>query len=588
MQTQNIFRVYSTALLLIASLAAAQTQYWDTATDSGIQGGNGIWSVSDANWSSSSEGTALDPWNNGSFAYFIAPSNYTPSRVILDSSVSAGAVVFAGDSFALTITNGGQLSTASNIAPTSYIGMNTGANSQVSLIGGPGVVSRWDLGGQQLILGYNGATATNNLLLIDGQGVPGSAVMTNVGGATYGVEVGFSTLGYPVGNDNKLIITNGGALFVNPNKQNHIGYSSLRNTAIVTGTGSLFAGGGMYVVGNDGLFVVENGAMASNQYWWVRSQLNASLSGNNRVIVRSGGKVYGTISYIGMVSLNERSNSVSVIGGEGVTSVWNCYQAGAGNGAININGGTANHMLIDGAGYDGSAVVTNAGYATVGWSSAVYGTNWCDFMIVTNGGRLHVAGVLTVGAGGHSNYVAVAQGGKAHVTRILIGAGNNNMVSVADTNSLLDVGGGNLTIGNGTNTGNALTVAGYGVVTNVGMLTNNAYSSVNLYGGSIAVTGLVMQADAQLGIDVTTPGVMRVAGDAYLNGYVCPTNLLKRGRSRCTILTCAGDLYGGLLLAPLPQGYSGNITTNLLTTPKQIDLSISGPPGGISVLLSIM
>ena len=81
------------------------------------------------------------------------------------------------------------------------------------------------------------------------------------------------------------------------------------------------------------------------------------------------------------------------------------------------------------------------------------------------------------------------------------------------------------------------------------------------------------------------PGAFAVLGNATVNGFVCPTNLPIIGRKTCTVLTCAGTLSGNIGLWPLPPGYTGSITTNLATSPKEVNLRIDGPSGGTVVII---
>ena len=54
---------------------------------------------------------------------------------------------------------------------------------------------------------------------------------------------------------------------------------------------------------------------------------------------------------------------------------------------------------------------------------------------------------------------------------------------------------------------------------------------------------------------------------------------------KCTVLTCGGTLSGNLGLAPLPPAYTGSITTNLVAIPKEVILTVAGPPAGMLVLI---
>jgi len=126
------------------SPAVVVTQYWDTAADAGLQGGNGMWSTTDAKWSTATIGTALAAWSNPGAARFLAPSSSAASTITLTNAVNVNSVIVSGSQYTLILTNGGQMQGGAAI---SDIGCAAGAaNNKVMLVGGSST-SKWDVGG---------------------------------------------------------------------------------------------------------------------------------------------------------------------------------------------------------------------------------------------------------------------------------------------------------------------------------------------------------------------------------------------------------------------------------------------------------
>lgn len=190
----------SVLLLLVAIIMAgpgvqAATQYWDTDSAAGIQGGNAAWSTSEAKWSGAIGGTALGVWTNGNDARFVTPARGSPSTVTLTNSLNVGSVTMEGSVYTLIVTNGGQMRAGS---AGSSIGTNA-ANNTVIVTGGG---SRWDGGGQSLTIG-SGSSGTNNALTIKNGAVVSNGVL-NVGtlSASYNtVTVSNATLSTGGGNN---------------------------------------------------------------------------------------------------------------------------------------------------------------------------------------------------------------------------------------------------------------------------------------------------------------------------------------------------------------------------------------------------
>ncbi len=247
----------------------------------------------------------------------------------------------------------------------------------------------------------------------------------------------------------------------------------------------------------------------------------------NSLIVTNNGRLYG-VAQIG-VFVNDSNETAVVVGGAGVTSYWDMasvlYNFNLGNGNNDGN----NTLRIDGAGFPGSAIVTNINKAFyVGGNPRGRG----DQLIVTNGGLLYssvtlsfvnngttagstdngfvvtgtgslweagAAAVSAGGAGTTNNVIQVRNGGVAtNLGAITIDGVSNGLVvanggklfskattlgnaagatliyaSVSGGNSLWNLGGQNLTVGALGRTNNSLLIDQAGTVDNVATLTVN-------------------------------------------------------------------------------------------------------------------
>jgi len=176
--------------------------------------------------------------------------------------------------------------------------------------------------------------------------------------------------------------------------------------------------------------------------------------GNATMIITNGGKVFsgGAASYIGN---NTSGNKVLVVGGSGVTSLWNLGNQDL----ITQQTGTPtdNRLVIDGAGNGGSAIVTNVNNLSWGRSTAN------SSILLTNGARMFVNGAVTIGNTYYSNT-----------------ATNNTLTIVGGDADSIFTGrgtlGGGFTVGNGERPDtryNQVLVGAGGVLTNVGYNSGN-------------------------------------------------------------------------------------------------------------------
>ena len=286
-----------------------------------------------------------------------------------------------------------------------FIGFKFGANSNVALISGSG--SEWATaslsvgqGGSfnQLVvsnaatvsggdgnIGYE-ATGSNNLALVSGAG----SLWTNLG-EMY--------IGY-MGTGNQLVVSNGGTVSAQFNR--NIGYLAVSrsNSVVVTDPGSRW-------LGDDSLYVGTVGSF-------------------NQMLVSNGGKVTSGIGGVG--SSASASNNMAIVTGAG--SSWTNQlemvvgDAGSANSLVVSNGAT---VLTDDdkvLGYgvnarSNTAVVTGPGSAWFGNGNLFVGSSgYASSLVVTNGG-------LMVSSNGILGAFATA----LNNTATIVGAGSRWLMS---------------------------------------------------------------------------------------------------------------------------------------------------------------
>ena len=193
-------------LMIIAWLATcgithAITNYWDPSTNAGWQHGDGTWSVNvaDTNWGTNGTAPRLT-WTNG-FDAFFASTLAGSSRIIVSSPVTAGVVSIYGNNYNLDITNSGRLYITNGMTLGTGVANNPNSNNIVRVIGGAGVTSVWDNGLTSFT--FSGRPSQGNTFIVDGAGVAGSALATNM----QDINVGQGSI------DAAVIVTNKGILY---------------------------------------------------------------------------------------------------------------------------------------------------------------------------------------------------------------------------------------------------------------------------------------------------------------------------------------------------------------------------------------
>ncbi len=423
----------------------------------------------------------------------------------------------AGSGNTLTITNGGVVYSSFE----SFIGQNTGANSNVVTVTGTNSV--WNTGGgtgNPNIGLYIGNGGSSNILTIANGG---TVFSTNsyIGNQSHAVNNAVTVTGHSsvwndsgdlyvgsVGSFNTLTITNGGTVY---NAEGYIGAATGANSNVVIVTGS--------------------GSVWSNRY---NLSVGESGSGNTLTIANSG-TVYSAVSFIGG---NHGNNNAATVTGHG--SVWNssddfyvgAYSSGC---ALTITNGGAVFSYNGYVGYDNSnnvAIVTGASSVWsntqvlyIGDESAwAYGNK----LIITNGGAVFSNGGYIGGYGGNNNAVVVTDTNSVwnNSSYLYVGCGsafntltitNGGTVYSAnayigyDYNTFLNPSG---------NTSNAVTVTGAGSVWNnngelvVGLIGTN--NSLNVFSGGKVNTGNLTVNNGKLLLD--TVSTVNISGGSNGSG----------------------------------------------------------------------
>ncbi len=383
-------------------------------------------------------------WNGGGNPMYVGNGATTGNTMRVDQGAvmtnfsffgvgvngSAGVISFQNTA---TIAGGGQVWDR-NMNAYSGVG-GPGNSNKLTIVGGSGLAQP-SLLYKATPLCIGSGASTGNVVIVDGGGVAGSAVVTN--GVSYhalfvGVDAAGANNGNPRGApfDNRLIVTNGG--FVSSISQtmtiglSQNGFAANRNQVIVVGSNSLLRCGtytlqiglaqnsGSMAAGNvlrvaDG-GVVNNGACNI----FIGNAGNGATCMDNELRVENGGVVtnVGTI-YVGRLisAATARSNRIVLgAGGTVAATAVTVGQAGVTNNMIELRGGVlrtgtltlnaANGLALV-VGQDAPRPVKVTGKATFADGSLVSprleaGGRWGDYTIleagsiVNNGLRLDPA-----------------------------------------------------------------------------------------------------------------------------------------------------------------------------------------------------
>ena len=422
-------------------------------------------------------------------------------------ATNLGAISIGGTANYLTVTNGGQLFSRGDSTIS-------GSFNNYLVASTPTALSGWDLGGANFY-----AAGSDNSLRID------RGIVTNVNQFTVGYAWGAVK--------NNAVLTNGAKLFSKSGIVGSMvagGQYGMSNAITVTanslwdmGAGSLTIGspiGGTTSVGaSNGLVWVENGSVLTNV-----GTINISLAGNgkahnNRLVIASGGKLFGTGSNI-VIGVNGNGNGMVVDGGMAANlgaistaaSYVDSYLTVINGGLVEARsltfGGTVNNVISNSGGIyqfttntpvisaasGSSSVAINSG--TIAFRNVIgvdVKTNWSGTSLArmlftgTNAFRLNAATNATTG----QDYTFAA------------GLGATNYARLELLNGSL-YRGGNVTIG-----------------TNGTLLVSNGVSTIN---GALS---FVSNANATLSVDVSSASGFGylVATNVNLNGCTLALNL---------------------------------------------------------------
>jgi len=376
-------------------------------------------------------------------------------------------VGFCSSANSLTISNGGQV-----VSPNGYIGWdasvynNSGHNNSV-LITGNG--SSWS-NGNNFSVGYTG---NGNQLTV---GANASVVANNL-------YVGFSGAG------NQLITTNGGVV---QSVMIYVGRNGGNNSALITGTGSVWRTGhsvyaGFYGTGNQ--LTISDGGFVSDQFG-ILGNYNSSV--NNTALVTGVGSLWSnTYLYVGV---SGRNNQLTLASGGGAiastlilgnNSDASGNQLTVSNGWLSVTDGASTGWLDARRG----TLTLNGGTITVDNLTASNGASsgfvFAGGLLRSRGTTINKGSALTIGDGSQAA-TYVMDGGTHSFTNGLIVSpnaaltGNGTIVGTV-TNS------GNIAVSNGA------TMDFYSPVVNNGVI-NAILGTASFYGG-LSGGGLYLDAN---------------------------------------------------------------------------------------------
>jgi fibronectin-binding autotransporter adhesin len=300
---------------------------------------------------------------------------------------------------------GGQTGAVVNFDGNSFLDLNVTGNVTESNAIGDGSATSIRLiksGGSSLTLGgthtYSGGTTLSaGTLVVGATAVPSTGTIRLNGGtiqssdATARTFSNAVTIGgdFTVGGTGNLTFSNTGASSLGATRQITVTTSGVNATfaQAFSGSGGITKAGagtltltGTNSIGpvtvNAGLLTIDGGTTSTGTF----------ALPNARVSIVNGGTL-STSSGSAALAFSSGS-SMTVTGGNGVTSTWNLNGGAIGTVANNHNIGT---FLIDGASYAGSARVTNVG--TLTWGRTLSNAS----LILTNGGQMNVSGEIRTG-----------------------------------------------------------------------------------------------------------------------------------------------------------------------------------------------
>ncbi|BCX46296.1 autotransporter outer membrane beta-barrel domain-containing protein [Haloferula helveola] len=500
------------------TVGSALPSFWDlddSVAGPGDTAGvvDGTWNAGNTNWSESAAGdVATAAWTAGRIATFSAGNTATDiSTVTVDGTRDIGGLTFEE----------GDVTLASGAAPSLVLKsdalalVQSGATGTVDApITDDGTAWALTKGGPNTLTLGGANTYTGTTRIDGGTLIAGSATAFGSGGdVTFaGGTLSYNTAGAAGDISTPARLKNSAsAILIDTNGESVTlaGDIDSTNTGGLTkvGTGTLTLSGNNSYSGNttpgDGLLVLDGGTISNS------TQVRFTVDGSSMSVTNGG-----TLNSSGNQTFQADDITMSIVGGNGVTSTWDL----GGNDLSTSNTSHDNQQLvIDGAGFAGSAVVT--GVNTLVWGR----TNNNSTITITDGGQMNVSGGdVRIG-----NPYYNTNGG-SHMT---IGGGTATSTFTGNTGRDFYIGFGERTGSNN----NVVTVSENGVLTNIRHMyvghINNAQNGDNVStanqllvtGGSAAMNqlsvGYVQTNDRRAnanGVGVTGGGQLSTGGSAYV------------------------------------------------------------------------
>jgi T5SS/PEP-CTERM-associated repeat protein len=422
---------------------------------------SGKWEVA-TNWSLGRAPSSLDSMDS--------ITNATSKTVTINATTTNTA--------SNLIISNSNLSVSAPLGSTNTLFLNDAGTLSVPLLVG------------SLTVGSGGTiTVTNSTLEVDSAGFAG------------GIEIDGVVVGYS-GNNNQLVITNGGAvssveadLGLNPNSSN--------NTVLVSGTGSV---------------------------WSISSSLFVGASGtSNQLTIADGGTVFSGDGILGNNFL--LGDNVVLVSGTG--SVWSSTEE------IVVGGGSPGNLLS----------ITNGGavYSLDGVLGSSTGSSNNTVLVTGSGSVWSNLEVLTIGFDGVANQLIITKGGAVYDLDADLGFNldsSNNTVLVSDLGSVWNNSNG-LEVGSSA-PNNRLTIANGGAVYCDGTTVGQGSSSNNV----VLVSGHGSVWSNTVGLSVGQGGVANQViitnGGAVFSedGYVGDN-----GRNNTVLVTGSGSVWSVQVLS---------------------------------------
>jgi len=433
----------------------------------------------------------------------------------------------------VTVTNG---TLAVGLGIT--VGGGAGALSNSLIVLGNGTVNM-----QGTSLSIGAGTSTGNVVMVDGGGVAGGAVITNA--SSLAIGNGNGDIG------NRLVVTNGGKLVV---------------------TGELDIGSGAGVISN--FFKIDGGSVGSTVSIGGALKVGTGTPNSfNQMLVTNATLLTGGQVYVGGSS--GTSNSLTVLG----NTTWD-LQANTlyfGNGSS-----TGNTLTVDGGGVVGGTTIKNVTTIEIG-----HGINDVrNSLSISNGANLF-SGDVKVGAGaGASNNAYNVGGGVALTTvtngSITVGSINAGFNQMTVTNA--NIWSKGLTIGSGSSNNTVTVKAGttWNLSSNLTVGTGSTTGNVlNISGGTVNTTNLTISATASdTGNSISIAGGSLVVTNAGLAGNL----IIGQAGSGSVTVTNGGTILANQITLGQSVGSAGTLTINNLGTVVETNTAFVIGTGGAGIV----